>query len=434
MIKKIGELIVLRIVLGAVIFITDILLARYLGPTLKGYYYILVITPTTFGFAAGLGMDYALNYFGHQHPDRLFSIFLSAFLISIIAVSIIVLFLSMDLFHINTILYRSLPEKLSNSVIFSMALIPVQAALTLAVMTAMTAKRPEIAVKTRILRRTSLLVLIILVFALLGTGQRNAIFFLLTAQVVAYVLCIIFCLWRIGFRFMRKRYPYTPLVKEGLKAFPARLTERLQVRIGGILLGILAGGNAVGLYSVSLGISEVFYYVSGSTASVLFSTRAKGRGMNEHLLALRIMLPFSMLGAVAIGICAQYLIPIVYGESFSDCRAYVWYILPGSVAYALIQTLAPFLVQRGESRILSMAMTLGLVVMITLNLLLAPILEAAGAALAYSISFVSSWLIILYASVRHTSGVKISDLIVINKKDIEIMTKATRDFLKKKGI
>jgi len=428
--KQISHVFFLRVILGLVIFITDIFFARYLGPTFKGYYYILIITPITLSFAAGLGLDYALNYFGHRHSEKLFSLFLSSILITLFSCFIFMIFIGLNLFESSDFLYKAFPIEYSNSVLISLFLIPAQAILSLIVMLAMTMGRPDLSVYFRIIRRSGLLLLVVLLYLFYKADAPSKINLLLFAQLVSFLLCFGYFHFKIRIRFSEKFYPFKPLFIEGFRAYPGRLAERLQIRIGSIIVGMLSGGTAVGLFSVALGISEIFFYVSGSAASVLFSKKISDTVSDKHLMSVRLMLPLSIFCAIGIGIVSHLLIPFVYSSAFEKCRFLVWLILPGCISEALIQTISPFLVQKGQSRIVSIGLICGLVMMIFTNILFVPKFHETGASLAYSISFIFAFFLILALSIKKNPDIKVADFIFVNANDMEIVRMAARRLTK----
>ena len=170
-------------------------------------------------------------------------------------------------------------------------------------------------------------------------------------------------------------------------------------------------GAPVGYYSVALGVSEVFYYVSGSASVVLFSKkRIDEKSNRKHLQVVRLMIPTGIAAAVVLGICGNLLVPLLWGEAFVESSVLIWLILPGCVAYAAIQTLSPFLVQLGLTRAISSGYIAGLFAVVVSSILLVPLLGARGAAITYSTSFFCALIVMSIITVRINSKVSLADL------------------------
>ena len=226
MLQVFTSVLVHRLILGVVIFATDILVSRYLGPASKGYYYYLIITPTTLGFVSGIGLDYALNFWGHKEPNSLNGLFLKAVLFGVTVSIILILIVVLDLGGLFQLLYGSLPSELFYAKVWTNFLIIGQVLLGLVVMLAMTSGDSVTYARTRLVRRFSLLVFTLVVMLLWPSNDIKVIYFLLAAQAIAILAAVAYCLLSLQYKYIPSNISSRQLLRVGMSNYLARLTEK----------------------------------------------------------------------------------------------------------------------------------------------------------------------------------------------------------------
>jgi O-antigen/teichoic acid export membrane protein len=147
----------------------------------------------------------------------------------------------------------------------------------------------------------------------------------------------------------------------------------------------------VGIYSIAMQAAEAMWLVAGAIATAVTAPAVHETEHRAHELvgrsALRALLLTSGV-AVVVGLAAPFLVPLLFGEDFSDSVQPLWVLLPGIVAYAPVTVLVVYLsVRRGRPR-LSLAVSVAAMVVTTgAALVLIPAWGITGAALASTLGY-----------------------------------------------
>lgn len=427
--RESGAVFAYRLVLVAVVVATEVVLARALGPTGKGLVAIFTITPVLTAVVASCGLDYAVNYFGHQDglsiPRTFWRALRGGLGVAVVLCSVLLI----DLGGVRSLLFRSASAEYRIVEYFSLGIVPAEVFFILASMLAMTVGRPVLYGKIRVLRRGIVLVAVLLAAWAYSDDLVSAVTVVILGQIVAIVAAGTAPVALAP----RENHTGTPAYRDlfsyGLQSMPARLAERLQVRIDIVLLGLLSTSSVVGVYTVATGIAESIFYVSGSVSTVLF-TRSAEREEELHRLALRVMIPLGILLALTIGLISVFLVPLVFGEEFAEAVVFLWILLPGTIAFALVHIMNPLFVQKGRSAVVSFANSIGLIGNVALNVLLIPQWGGTGAAVASAISYslTCGWLLLWLAKIDDKP---LSEGVVLSASDARRVYEATRREVRK---
>jgi O-antigen/teichoic acid export membrane protein len=121
--------------------------------------------------------------------------------------------------------------------------------------------------------------------------------------------------------------------------------------------------------------------------------------------------------AVVLGATARWLVPFIFGQAFAPSVTPLWLLLPGTVAFTIPNILNAHLAGRGRPQISALAAGISLVATVSLDVLLIPRLSIAGAALASSIAYVVTALVVL-TIFRRLTGLPWSAVLVLNAGDV----------------
>jgi len=406
-----------RIILVVIIFATDVALAQLLGPSGKGYVALLVINPVMLAVITGGGLDFALNCLGLRHKERKHSIFSVIALMGFGLGLLVAAILLTNIFGIRSAIFQGIPAEHKNAVLLSSGIIPVEILFMLSGMLAITLGKPVTFAKMRIIRRLVVLVSVGIAGFLFYSNVVAFIFTVVFGQVAAITCGILFGLIASGYRWERPYLNIKEVLKENARAYLGRVAERFETRISIVMLGLIGTGAMVGKYTVATCIAEAIFMVSNSIATVLFS-RSTQFNRNLHDQAFRLMVPIATIFAVIIMAVSTIAIPLIYGEDFSDSVGLLFCLLPGVVAFSLVQILTPSFVHTSKSNIISLAHSIGLVVNISGNIILVPWLGAVGASLASSGSFIITLVVLLFAIVVDKDRLA-KNLVGLRREDFE---------------
>ncbi|MBX9768487.1 MAG: flippase [Bdellovibrionales bacterium] len=189
-------------------------------------------------------------------------------------------------------------------------------------------------------------------------------------------------------------------LKDLLKKLPVLFVTavmlQMYLRIDQVLLQWLSGSEAVGIFSISVRLSEIFYMVGSaviaSAAPALFSAHK----LDPPAFRSRMERLFRTLNGVSVGIClfigliAEPLVTVVFGEKYAASvevlRIYIWCLPP--VLQGGIRNV--WLMAEGRTVFALFAATLGTLISLILNITLIPLYGVKGAAIAAVIAMWTS--------------------------------------------
>ncbi|MDZ7835006.1 MAG: polysaccharide biosynthesis C-terminal domain-containing protein [Alkalibacterium sp.] len=117
---------------------------------------------------------------------------------------------------------------------------------------------------------------------------------------------------------------------------------------------------------------------------------------------------------------APSIVSILFGVEFFSSSSVIRILLPGIFFMVIVKILHADLAGRGFPIYGLWVSILPLVINIILNIILIPIYEIEGAAIASSISYTLAGVLFLYIYSKK-EGIKVSSMLVINKQDFNMI-------------
>jgi O-antigen/teichoic acid export membrane protein len=139
--------------------------------------------------------------------------------------------------------------------------------------------------------------------------------------------------------------------RTGRPFYGASLTYFAVSRFDSFLLGATRSPVELGLYSNAVNLAEVIWYFPGALGQVLLPhTRAKGdaRLCRRTLVVVAVI---SALSALALGLCGQLLISLLYGPTFAGALVPFLLLLPGAVGMSCVRIGEIWLVLYGRAKV-----------------------------------------------------------------------------------
>lgn len=211
-----------------------------------------------------------------------------------------------------------------------------------------------------------------------------------------------------------------------LKSWLANTVTMLSLRQDMLLLAMLSGTRAVGIYSISVTAAELAWYVPNalqSVSTVKFAAEGDSSELAERMN--RSVWPFTLAFACVIFLIAAPLIPLVYGGQFRASVLPLLLLLPGVVATSMSTSLSAWLTGRGHPQEPAMANVTNMVVNLLANVLLIPRLGAAGAAMASTISYTVGTGVVIWRF-RARTGASVVEVLVPRGSDLKTMLDVAR--------
>jgi O-antigen/teichoic acid export membrane protein len=383
-----------QIAFGAISFLGLLLTARLLGPGGRGELAILVLVPTLLVTALEFGQEFTMSHLvAKDSGDR-------------------------GAIHGNSIAYAALtmlPGGALSAVGFWIFLGKGEHLLVLAVAAgiaigtgvyfrracglSLAVGRIRLWNVTRVLLAT-LFVVGVAVAALSGLVSPSAFFLVWCGTNVA--CAVIFFLYVRKWLGRPKWQVAREQMRVGLPIHFYNLGQFLLLRVDQLLLSVLVGSAAVGLYSAAVNVTEVVWYLPAVAQAISIPFLSGDRPDDEKrqtlMQALRISFWFSALCGFVLALLAPVAVPLFFGGDFAGAVLPLELLMPGVVAAAVVKVSSAALIAKGRPS-LAMKLTLGaLLLNLSLNVALIPAFGASGAAVASSVAYTLLGAALLWAS------------------------------------
>jgi O-antigen/teichoic acid export membrane protein len=419
-----------RFGLALLIFATDILLARALGPTAKGRFALVLLFSQLAATLIGLGMDQALGVVAGRSRSDARRGFANALVWTAVVggASVVVslwLFAGLNGGIPDGPLSTLIPNLSVAQFTFGALAIPAELLFNLGLFALL--GRHEVAAYSgiRLLRRASLLALLVGV-ALAASLDLTAVLWLNLISLALTLAAVAWASFRAGIVGGR---PSAALLGEELsfggRAVVGTLAERLLFRADAFIINAIVGVRATGIYSVTSGIAETLWYVPNALGVVMFSRAVDPTADAGRTAAIltRTTLALSIVLAIPTALLGPRLVRLVYGPQFADAGVALRLIVPGVVAYSVVAILSRYLTGRGRPGTGTLILVFGLVVNVAANLVLVPVYGINGAAAASSISYGLTALVTIVVFAR-LSGRGVVETLVIRRSDVRAASAA----------
>jgi O-antigen/teichoic acid export membrane protein len=413
-----------RFGLAVLIFGTDIVLARLLGPAAKGRFALVLLYSQLAALVVGWGMDQALAVIAGRDSQSARKGFANAVVWTLVVGGFAVV-LSGWLYGLPTEtrpqgpLATLIPNLSAAQFVYSALALPGELFFAIGLYALLGRKRVVAYSVIRILRRGILVVLVVATAAVARLSLDAALLLnLMSLLAVAAAICWVAI--QDGTFSLR---PSAPVLAEelqfGSRAIVGTIAERLQFRADAFLINAIVGVRATGIYSVTSGLAETLWYVPNALGVVMFSRAVDPRADAARIASVltRTTIAVAFVTAVPAFILGPRLVRLVYGTEFADAGVALRLILPGVVAYSVVAILSRYIVGQGRPGVGTLVLLAGLAANIVFNLVLIPRYGILGAAAASSISYGVTALLTLVVF-RSVSGRGWVETLVIRRSDI----------------
>lgn len=406
----------IAVILGV---ITSIILARTLGPANFGIYSIIILIITLLGTFGSLGIAISNTYYGvkkeYKWNDIASNSFIAAFILGII---LLISFLLVFFF------YPSFLKNINTTLVIIAAIAtPFTLLMPYFQYILLGQNRIKEFNFTNIIQSALYLSLIIVILffnnSLQGVLSSWTVSFVITA-----IIPVIFVYKSNPFKLHFNFDIFKKTTIFGLKGYLGNVIQFFNYRIDIFLISmILSNYASVGYYSISVALAESLWYLPGVVGTLVF---ARTPGLTDEdknrstPIICRNTFFITLILSIILFITANYIILILYGPTYLPAVKPLWVLLPGVIALSVCKVLSNEIAGRGKPMINTYAAIISLAVNIPLNLMFIPQLGIIGSALASSIAYFVSAIIVLISFLK-ISGNSISDTLIIKKEDIDVL-------------
>lgn len=376
-----------RVIALAAFLVTNILIARYLGPEGKGLAAIFTAVPNLVGVIAALGMDKSSAYMiGKQLHGE--DAILSGLMIGAAASTLCAIALSGAYFLVSwSEGYTALTVMLTMGVVVAATLQRLMNGVMLG------RRLVSLFSVTRWLPQ-ALQALVVLATILLATLAVNDI---IVGMLVGFAAAVIYSLIalsrRISFSFRFDRACFKLLLSYGVVVSIADFLVFLNYKIQIFVLQAVSTVEQVGLFSLGQNFGELLWQAPGMMSAVILSRSANAADPVAFSHKIGVLLRLSLLVCaglgIMIGVACLIGIPIVFGPAFAPSSLVYFMLLPGVVAIITFKILASDLVGQGKARMTALIMAPSVALNIGLGLALIPLWGAIGAAMAATVTYLA---------------------------------------------
>jgi O-antigen/teichoic acid export membrane protein len=366
----------------AINLVTGILTARYLGPSGRGEQAAMAVWPQLFAFCFSLGMGQTIIYKVKNDPSHASEFVVSALMVSAVAGTVAGLVGALLIPHW---LGNYSPETITFAQLIMIAT-PLTAVYYVSAAGVQAAGRfPWYNALLLIPPFLTFAGLLLLVASDAFWPKSSTLAYVL--PVVPALVCGLVFLFRI-YRPMfaiRHRIMKT-LLSYGMRVWGIDLLVTLSRQLDrAILIGLLSPSD-LGAYVVAQSMASTLYVIPNSVYAVLYP-RAAGRPPKDILatsgLAIRICGIVVGLAAVTVGLCAPFLLTMLYGPAFADAVVPFRILVADAVLAAINVLSVQVFMAAGRPGVVAILQAVGLAAYIPLAFVLVPLYGLDGAAVAW---------------------------------------------------
>jgi O-antigen/teichoic acid export membrane protein len=414
-----------RLAVTAAIIVGDVIVARTLGPEGKGAFALLLALSGLGAVILSLGLDRSLAVYAARSIEVARRAFANAVVWTVLvggigAVAIVALYgPAADGRGGTGLLAGIMPELTLGELSLAALALPFEMAYAIGLVGLLGRQGVLSYNVLRFVRRAFLTVLLI-GFVLATSLDLVLVLWLNLAALALTAAGILVAAAHAGILSLRA----SPSMLAGQMSFGGRavvgtIAERLHYRTNTFMLTALVSVAATGVFSVALALAETLWYLPGALGLVLFS-RAVRPDIDSAAIAsamTRTMLALMIAAALPLALLAPTMIEIVYGPPFREAGPALQIVLPGVVVYSIVALLSHYVIARGAPGRAAAVLIAGLVINVAGNVLLIPQLGLMGAAVASTISYTATavLMLLLYRSI---SGQTFSETLIIRRSDV----------------
>jgi O-antigen/teichoic acid export membrane protein len=374
-------------------------LARLIGPSGKGDYYLVTFLPPTLMVLAQLGLPQAINFFSARSQTR--GLVRTTILLAIGIAGPILLVVFAFLPVIQRAMFHGLDATLIVVPLLCLPLI-LNATFTTAIVVGRQAARWLAIVYPA--TSAAATVLIVVLAGILGLGVWGAILAYVATSIIQFL----------GFLYAAIRVSRTvpdpgririrALFRYGLPYYPGSLTSFFGYRADVYLLALLLADAAapLGYYSLSVSFAELVFFLPNAVAAFFFPHVA-GSSHEDSARQVPVVSRVTLLVTAATGLA---LVPVsaiairLLLPAFEASLAPLYILLPGVVAISVSKVLAGYLSGLGRTGTTSVVSVSAFALNVVINLILIPPFGINGAAAASLISYTASSIAYSFLSAR----------------------------------
>lgn len=368
-------------------FFVGAYVARYLGPTQYGLLNYAISFTGLFAIIASLGIDSILNRELISYPEKRDSLLGSGFLLKMLGSIITIILIIISLFFIET-------DKITEYLIIFSASVFIFNAFGVID----TYFQSQVLAKKTVRIQIFLIILSSIIKLIFIYKKLGVMYFMLSYFIDSLVLSIglLLSYKKMGLLITKWKIDKKIIIMLLKNSWPLILSGAaimIYMKIDQVMIGNMLGIKEVGLYSVAVKISEIWYFIPGIICASLLPAiiNAKNTDLviyNKRLKNLYSLLFYSsLLIAIPISLLSNIIIISLFGPNYIGAinvlRIHVW----AGIGVFLGSAINQYLIIEGKSKIFLYTTIIGAILNIILNIILIPKIGIIGAAISTLIAY-----------------------------------------------
>jgi O-antigen/teichoic acid export membrane protein len=364
-------------------------LARALGPSGKGEFYLLTLLPTTIMVLLQLGLNQAFGFYaGRGQTGRLTS---KTFVLAGLLGGLALVGLAIVLPTVGRSLVQDLDPTALVIVLVALPMV-VNATFTGAIVVGRQAVRPYAAINiATTLTYATMLFVIVVIFRFGVVGAVSAFLIATIVQTSGFAIAAA----RVGGADPgAERVGYRALFRYGLPYYPGSLTNFFAARADVYMLALLLAEPTapLGFYSMSVSMAELVFYFPNAVSTLFFphvAGAAREDADRQVPQVSRVTLLLTAGVALLLVPVASVMIPLLI-PAFTPALPALFILLPGVVSLSVAKVLTGYITGLGMTGLTSVVNIGAFALNVAINLVLIPAFGILGASAASLISYTAS--------------------------------------------
>jgi stage V sporulation protein B len=173
----------------------------------------------------------------------------------------------------------------------------------------------------------------------------------------------------------------------------------LNLRFNHVLVAMLAGLSAAGVYLIASRVAEAIIQVASASGTLLFPQVARGSSQDTSLTerTVRLTLVVVLVLAASVFATASPVLTVAFGAEFERGATALRILVLAMLPLTLVRLLAGDLKGRGRAGLVSLGTAVGLIASVSVTLLLVPSYGVEGAALASLVAYAATAAVLVLA-------------------------------------
>ncbi len=251
----------------------------------------------------------------------------------------------------------------------------------------------------------NLIVFITLNFLLLRDSRNWVLVNLIVSYMVVGSIAFVSMVRAEGWPKWPTRKLRSSAIPYGIKASLTLTAEYALLRLDALLLAAFVATEQVGIYAIGDQLNHVAAVVPLVIGRMMFAESAldvDGRGSRIKLgIVVRLVLPFMTLAVLGGAATFWYLIPLVFGEAFTDSYIAFLILMPTAVCKSVQTQFSTYLTGQGHQKRVITAGAAGVAVDVVILLVLVPLVGWTGAAYAKVCGYLMQLFLVVRAYRTH---------------------------------